>query len=273
MTNNAIKLNIAGTQYSIVSDEPAAYMMELGAQLDREMRSKLENPRVSTTMAAVLVALETADAARKAEATADNLRSQMKDYLDDNARARMEADSSRRELERLRSENSELRARLGQRPEAHEKRVGKQTLSDPFLCGSIRQFDVDARARQPHRPHEGAHRLVVGVNDVAVQVVEGGKVAYKQQIAVVLGLCGGAHRGGGGEDPVDLAGQGVQHGFGDGDVFGFASPVRLLLKFEHDDVTYHFRPSVSGKIVNRKYSILFSTCHASCIDGAKKPML
>ncbi|MBR3289827.1 MAG: cell division protein ZapA [Clostridia bacterium] len=116
MTNNAIKLTIAGTQYSILSDEPAAYMMELGAQLDRDMRSKLENPRVSTTMAAVLVALETADAARKAEAAADNLRSQMKDYLDDNARARMEADSTRRELERLRSENSELRARLGQRP-------------------------------------------------------------------------------------------------------------------------------------------------------------
>jgi len=112
MTTNKIKLNIVGTEYSIVSDEPVSYMTELGMQVDKDMRDIMQDPRISTAMAAVLVALNNADAVRKAESAADNLRSQMKGYLDDNARARMESDSSRRELERLREENRKLRERL-----------------------------------------------------------------------------------------------------------------------------------------------------------------
>ena len=56
MTTNKIKLNIVGTEYSIVSDEPVSYMTELGMQIDKEMREIMQDPRVSTTMAAVLVA-------------------------------------------------------------------------------------------------------------------------------------------------------------------------------------------------------------------------
>lgn len=110
---NTVKLNIAGSEYSIVSNEPTAYMLELGAQVDHDMRELLGDPRLSTTMAAVLVALNNADALHKAEEAADNLRSQMKTYLDDNARSRSESDSARRELERLREENRKLRERLG----------------------------------------------------------------------------------------------------------------------------------------------------------------
>lgn len=108
-----VKLNIAGTEYSIVSEESVPYMLELGAQVDHDMRELLNDPRLSTTMAAVLVALNNADALKKSEEAADNLRAQMKNYLDDNARSRSESDSARRELERLREENRKLRERLG----------------------------------------------------------------------------------------------------------------------------------------------------------------
>ena len=46
-----------------------------------------------------MTALTNADRARKAEAAADNLRSQMKGYLDDNAKARQEAENARREAD------------------------------------------------------------------------------------------------------------------------------------------------------------------------------
>ena len=111
MANNRVVLHIAGSEYVVTSDENAGYMQELGAQVDKSMRELLENPRVSTTMAAVLVALNNADLAQKANDAADNLRAQMKGYLDDNARARMEADNARREVERLRRELQDLRGR------------------------------------------------------------------------------------------------------------------------------------------------------------------
>ena len=85
-------------------------MRELGGEVDHDMRVLLDSdPRISTTMAAVMTALTNADRARKAEAAADNLRSQMKGYLDDNAKARQEAENARREAAQLRRELEQLR--------------------------------------------------------------------------------------------------------------------------------------------------------------------
>lgn len=113
MAMNRVKLNIAGSEYVFSTEESPAYMAELGAQVDASMREMMDgNPRVSTAMAAVLTALNSADLANKAKASADNLRSQMKDFLDDNHHNRAEAETARREIERLRRENAELRERL-----------------------------------------------------------------------------------------------------------------------------------------------------------------
>ena len=71
-----------------------------------------ESPSLSQTQCAVLVALDQADAAKKATASSDNLRAQIKDYLEDSARARMEVDVARREIERLNREISNLRSKL-----------------------------------------------------------------------------------------------------------------------------------------------------------------
>ncbi len=107
---NRVKLDICGTEYIISTEEPESYVLELGTELDRSMRALMSNdPRVSTAMAAVLTALTAADDARKANSSADNLRSQIKEYLSDNARARAEAEEARREAERLRRELNELR--------------------------------------------------------------------------------------------------------------------------------------------------------------------
>ena len=109
-SKNKIKLVICGTEYILSSDEPESYVRELGDELDRSMRSILSgDPRISTTMAAVLSALTLADEAHKANASADNLRTQIRDYLSENARSRAEAEDARREAERLRREIAELR--------------------------------------------------------------------------------------------------------------------------------------------------------------------
>ena len=85
----------------------------LADEISENMRAIINsNPSLSMTQAAVLVALDNADASKKATASADNLRAQIKDYLEDSARARMEVDVARREVERLNREISELREKL-----------------------------------------------------------------------------------------------------------------------------------------------------------------
>ncbi len=112
MEKNRVSLKIGGVSYTIVSEDDAQYVEELGEFVDNEIRNiQSSNPSLSTMQCAVLVALDQADACKKATASADNLRAQIKDYLEDSARARMEVDVARREIERLNREISNLRER------------------------------------------------------------------------------------------------------------------------------------------------------------------
>lgn len=113
MEKNKVALKICGNSYTILTEDDPEYVEELGELINSEMRQiSQESPTLSMTQCAVLVALDRADACKKATASADNLRAQIKDYLEDSARARMEVDVARREIERLNREISNLRNRL-----------------------------------------------------------------------------------------------------------------------------------------------------------------
>lgn len=110
---NKVRMNICGTDYFVTSEDDESYIRSVGEEVNERMSTMMnENQRVSTTMAAVLCALSYADENRKANATADNLRSQIKEYLEDSQRSRLEADEAKREVERLRRELQGLRLRL-----------------------------------------------------------------------------------------------------------------------------------------------------------------
>ena len=99
------KLRIAGDEYRIVSDESTEYMQSLAHEVDLKMASILKGPHISTTQAAILVALQYADDAAKNSGSADSLRAQLKEYLEDAAQAKSERDFYKRELERIKAVN------------------------------------------------------------------------------------------------------------------------------------------------------------------------
>lgn len=112
MDKNKVKLSICGVDYYISTDDDVKYVQTLGNELDMRLNKLMrENSRLSVTQAAVLAALEFMDMAKKEEQSAENLRSQIQEYLEDAARAKTNAEVSRREAERLSKELSTLRAR------------------------------------------------------------------------------------------------------------------------------------------------------------------
>jgi cell division protein ZapA len=62
------------------------------------------NPTLSLVQATTLVALDYADSLKKNDSSADNLRVQVKDYLEDAAKAKGERDYYKRELERVKAQ-------------------------------------------------------------------------------------------------------------------------------------------------------------------------
>lgn len=106
-----IKLIIANDEYNISTDNDLDYVAQLGEELNQRITSILNSStRISVTQAAILTALEYADAAKKGEIASENLRGQIQEYLEDAARARTDAEISKRELERVTKELAALKA-------------------------------------------------------------------------------------------------------------------------------------------------------------------
>lgn len=105
MPVNKIRLEICGCSYVISTTDSEQYTLSLAEKLDHNMNEiMVQNPSASVTAAAVLSALDYLDELEKSSASADNMRGQIKDYLEDAANAKLEAEEAKREIERLRRE-------------------------------------------------------------------------------------------------------------------------------------------------------------------------
>ena len=113
MEKNRVSLKIYGNSYTILTEDDPEYVEQLGELINKEMHDiSNESPNLSQTQCVVLVALDQADACKKANSEAVNLRVQIKDYIEDAARAKLEVDVARREIERLNRELSSLRNQI-----------------------------------------------------------------------------------------------------------------------------------------------------------------
>lgn len=110
---NKVKLNVGGIDYYISSEDDEAYVKSIGEELNRRLDEIAKyNPYLSTTMVAVFTALEYCDETKKAKQEAEQLNQRIKEYIEECACARLEADEARREIERLGRENYHLRQKL-----------------------------------------------------------------------------------------------------------------------------------------------------------------
>ena len=106
-----IKIIIANEEYNISTDNDLDYVAQLGEELNQRITAIMANSsRISVTQAAILTALEYADASKKGDVASENLRGQIQEYLEDAARARTDAEISKREAERLAKELASTKA-------------------------------------------------------------------------------------------------------------------------------------------------------------------
>lgn len=110
---NKVRVMIAGAQYAIATTDSEQYILSLADKLDRDI-SKLmkENPSLSATKAAIFCAMDYLDEYRKSTGSAENMRSQIQDYIADAARAKAAEDKVKAENESLRREAAALREQL-----------------------------------------------------------------------------------------------------------------------------------------------------------------
>lgn len=98
---NRVVVTICGEDYTLVAEETAAYMQKVGSYVSEKMEEVLNSTRVGRTDAAVLTAVNIADELFKAQTSAEQLRSQIKGYLDEAGKAQSQVSELKREVVRL----------------------------------------------------------------------------------------------------------------------------------------------------------------------------
>ena len=113
MPTSKVRLKICGSSYVVSTTENESYMQNLAERLNLDMNELMASSKsVSITTAAVMTALNYRDELEKASGSADNMRRQIKDYLEDAASAKMAAEELRREVASQRKRIEELERRL-----------------------------------------------------------------------------------------------------------------------------------------------------------------
>lgn len=108
---NKVRVSIAGTPYAIATTDSEKYIQTLARKLDEDITKLLDdNENLSVTKAAVFCAMDYLDEYRKSTGSAENMRSQIQDYIADAARAKLAEDKAKAENEVLRREAAALRS-------------------------------------------------------------------------------------------------------------------------------------------------------------------
>ena len=95
---NRVTMNICGEDYTLIAEESPSYMERVGKLVDEKLAEVLSAGSVSRTDAAILAAINLADELLKAQESGENLRRQVKTYLDEAAQAKNEASELKRQL-------------------------------------------------------------------------------------------------------------------------------------------------------------------------------
>ena len=121
---NKVKVTICGKEYNLQTDETPDYLISLAKRVDKEINDLVKaKPNFGIQNAAVFVALTSLDEAQKASDSIENIRTQIKTYMSETAKARKEkeklADKNKALSEKIEALEKEIKE-LKKRPPLYE---------------------------------------------------------------------------------------------------------------------------------------------------------
>lgn len=95
---NRVTVTIAGQDYTLLTDGDEAFTRKVAQHVDSQIREIAEGSHISATDAAILAAMNISEAYFKEVEGSENLRRQVKEYLDESSRLKQELSDAKREI-------------------------------------------------------------------------------------------------------------------------------------------------------------------------------
>ena len=116
MESKKVEVKINNIEYTLVTNEPEEYVQRVALLVNKRMNEISEgSPQLSTAMKAVLTAINLADECLKNESVLDNLRIELKGYMEESKGISSELEEKRLEVEKLREDVHKLQIDLAKR--------------------------------------------------------------------------------------------------------------------------------------------------------------
>lgn len=124
---NKVTVTICGKEYNLQTDETPDYLISLAKRVDKEIGELVKaKPNFGVQNAAVFVALTSLDEAQKAADSIENVRTQIKAYMEETAKAR-------KEKEKLADKNKSLEEKIA----ALEKEIKELKKRASYECEQL----------------------------------------------------------------------------------------------------------------------------------------
>ena len=95
---NQVKVTIAEKDYTLLTEGDSAFTQKVAQRVDEQISALMSSGRLSLGDAAILAALNTTEEYLQEVETSENLRRQLKEYLDESTKLKLELSETKREL-------------------------------------------------------------------------------------------------------------------------------------------------------------------------------
>ncbi len=101
MEKKTVRFYVGGTEFRIVTGDSEEFIRSLADETQERISKYTDSGKVTGYQAAVLTAMEYAEENRRKESILNNIKDQLKSYLDDAARIKAERDRYKEEYDKL----------------------------------------------------------------------------------------------------------------------------------------------------------------------------
>lgn len=98
---NRVTVTIAEQEYTLIADQDAAAVEKIAAHVDAKVREVMDGSHLSLANSAILAAMNIAEEYYKELEASENLRRQLKEYLEESAKVKQELSEAKREIFKL----------------------------------------------------------------------------------------------------------------------------------------------------------------------------
>ncbi len=116
MDNKRVEVKINNVEYTLVTNETEEYVQRVALQVNKRMAQiQEENKQLSTAMTAVLAAINSADDLLKNKEVLDNIRAELKKYMEESRLNGEELAEKKLEVEKMKEDIHKLQIELAKK--------------------------------------------------------------------------------------------------------------------------------------------------------------